>query len=147
MKNINFKWFCSPDNLSYAFYVRTKVFIEEQGCPPELEFDGIDQIAQHIVVFDANNNPLATGRIFETSQGQAKIGRAAVLKKYRGKGYGAVLIKECVKRLFEQNYPDILIHAQTYAIPFYEKLGFSAFGKEFMEDGLPHTQMLCKGKT
>ena len=39
------------------------------------------------------------------------------------------------------------IEANENAIPFYEKLGFSAFGKEFMEDGLPHTQMLCKGKT
>ena len=49
-----------------------------------------------------------------------------------------------MERLEEQGYESILIHAQTHAIPFYEKLGFKPFGEEFMEDGIPHIKMMWR---
>lgn len=147
MKNLYIKWITFPNDLSDAYYIRTKVFVEEQKCPPEWEFDVIDKISEHAVLMDTNESPIATARIFENKNGQATIGRVAVLKEQRGKGYGATIMKECIKRLEQQNYPDILIHAQTYAIPFYERLGFAAFGEEFIEDNIPHTKMLYKRKS
>lgn len=138
---MNITWVKFPEDLSPAYYIRTRVFVQEQNCPEEIEFDDIDRKAQHIVLMDDGENPLATARIFEDSRGQAIIGRVAVLKEHRGKGYGKVVVKEAMKRLENLGYPTILIHGQTYAVPFYEKLGFRAFGEEFIEDGLPHIGM------
>lgn len=140
------QWIQFPQDLSPAHYIRTKVFVQEQNCPPEEEFDKIDKIAEHILLLDKNKNPIATARIFEDSTGQAIIGRIAVLKGHRGKGYGAMVVKEAIKQLEKKGYPNILIHAQSYAAPFYEKLGFEAFGKEFMEVGIPHISMLYRCK-
>ncbi|RBP46805.1 GNAT family N-acetyltransferase [Garciella nitratireducens] len=140
------QWIQFPQDLSPAHYIRTKVFIQEQNCPPEEEFDEIDKIAKHILLLDSNNTPMATARIFEDSTGQAIIGRVAVLKEYRKKGYGAIIVKEAIKQLKKEGYPNILIHAQSYASPFYQKLGFKAFGEEFMEAGIPHISMLYQCK-
>ncbi len=144
MNKLFIKWISYPNDLSDAFFIRTKVFVEEQNCPPEWEFDDTDKVANHVLFQDENKKPIATARVYKTDNNQGKIGRIAVLKEYRGKGFGALIVKECMRKLEHQNYSEILIHAQTYAIPFYEKLGFTAFGKEFIEDGITHIKMLYK---
>lgn len=138
------KWILFPEDLSQAYEVRRKVFVEEQNCPPEDEFDVIDKISEHAVLMDSDDNALATARIFERSPEQASLGRLAVLKEHRGKGYGFTIVDHCLQRLKKQGYPDVLIHAQTHAISFYENLGFEVIGDEFMEDNIPHVEMLHK---
>jgi|SRR5690554_4783080 len=142
MEQTYMDWLLFPEDLSPAYFVRTKVFVEEQKCPPEVEFDVIDKISEHAVLYDHGKNPIGTARIYERTPGQASIGRVAVLKEYRGKGHGAYIVEKCIERLEEQGYESILIHAQTYAIPFYERLGFEAFGEEFIEDDIPHIKMM-----
>ena len=74
----------SPD----ARAIRQSVFVEEQGF--EYEFDDIDEIALHLVLYDENDNPCATGRLF--FDGCMKIGRIAVMKEYRGQSLGSEVI-------------------------------------------------------
>lgn len=71
----------SPD----ARVIRQSVFVEEQGF--EYEFDDIDETALHLVLYDENDNPCATGRLF--FDGCMKIGRIAVMKEYRGQSLGS----------------------------------------------------------
>lgn len=144
MKDMLIDWLIFPEDLSPAYFVRQKVFVEEQNCPPEAEFDVVDKISEHLVLSNLDGNPVGTARIHEKTPGQASIGRIAVLKEHRGKGYGAYIVEKCMERLEEQGYESILIHAQTHAIPFYEKLGFKPFGEEFMEDGIPHIKMMWR---
>ena len=74
----------SPD----ARAIRQSVFVEEQGF--EYEFDDIDETALHLVLYDENDNPCATGRLF--FDGCMKIGRIAVMKEYRGQSLGSEVI-------------------------------------------------------
>ena len=74
----------SPD----ARLIRQSVFVEEQGF--EYEFDDIDETALHLVLYDENDNPCATGRLFFDDC--MKIGRIAVMKEYRGQSLGSEVI-------------------------------------------------------
>ena len=76
-----------------AVKIRTLVFVEEQGFKDE--FDSIDEIATHIVMFDGDN-PVAVGRFFPSeNEGEYIVGRVAVKKEYRGKNLGAEILKAC----------------------------------------------------
>lgn len=69
------------------------------------------------------------------------IGRMAVLKEHRGKGLGAQTMQFCIKKATEQGHKKLYLHAQTYASEFYEKLGFTGYGGEFDDAGIPHIAM------
>lgn len=76
-----------------AVKIRTLVFVEEQGFKDE--FDSIDEIATHIVMFDGDN-PVAVGRFFPSeNEGEYIVGWVAVKKEYRGKNLGAEILKAC----------------------------------------------------
>ena len=80
----------SPD----ARLIRQSVFVEEQGF--EYEFDDIDETALHLVLYDENDNPCATGRLFFDDC--MKIGRIAVMKEYRGQSLGSEVIAYLKKK-------------------------------------------------
>ena len=81
---------------NYAKEVRQKVFVDEQGF--HNEFDDIDETAAHIVMFDEDKIPIATCRIFwDTVMNTYILGRLAVIKEYRGKSIGSVIVKEAEK--------------------------------------------------
>ena len=71
----------------------------------------------------------------------AKIERVAVLADARGHAVGAALVKAAIEHLRERGFRTAKLHAQTYALGFYAKLGFAAFGEVFDEDGIPHKAM------
>jgi len=136
---ITTKWFAGDADLSDAYYIRRAVFIDEQEISEELEYDGTDDDAEHLVVYE-NNHPVATGRLIMV-HGKMHIGRMAVLKEHRTKGLGAVTVRECITKATEQGHSKLYLHAQTYARGFYEKLGFVGFGDEFDDAGIPHIAM------
>ena len=70
-----------------AQFIRQQVFIQEQNIAPEDEWDAQAVIALHFVLY-AENQPIATARLLDNNS----IGRVAVLKAYRGKGIGKLLI-------------------------------------------------------
>ena len=128
------------DDIAACQAVRYAVFVEEQGVAVEIEQDGKDEIAHHILA-QLNGIPIGAARILITGE-SGKIGRVCVLPAHRGKGLGAGLIRACLDHL--RTLPRATraeLGAQTHALPFYEKLGFSAFGPEFVEINTPHQMM------
>lgn len=135
--------FLSPaDDLSQCYAIRRKVFIEEQGVPEELEFDGSDAYAMHLLVFDGEKN-VATGRI-SLIDGIYKIGRVAVLKDERGKNYGDLTVRMLCDRAFRNGAKEVWLDAQLHAVGFYESIGFKTVGTEFLDAGIPHIKMVLK---
>jgi predicted GNAT family N-acyltransferase len=133
------KWFNGIENAPDATSIRQEVFVEEQQFPVESEFDALDAQSVHVVVYD-DGRPVATGRVLHDGK-TFRIGRLAVIKEYRGKGFGDLLIKLLLLKVFEFNPSVVRISAQTYAKGFYERYGFAQVGDEFMEDGVPHIPM------
>lgn len=120
--------------------IRQTVFINEQGF--QNEFDQIDDTAIHIVIYNDDNVPIATCRIFWNEQMHMYIlGRLAVIKKYRGQNIGSLLIKEAEKYVKVMGRKNIALHAQCNATGFYHKLGFTEFGNIENDEGCPHIWM------
>ena len=134
-----YSWQLAPASIRE---IRQQVFIDEQGVPPELEWDATDEIADHYLVVDANNTPLATARLFAALEETARIGRMAVLPAARGKGVGEALLRylmaECAGR-----YQSVQLSAQEYAIGFYQRAGFHVSSDRYDDAGIPHVDMRC----
>lgn len=134
------KWFKGSENLEEGFAIRREVFVEEQKVPLDMEIDELDKNCNHIVVYN-NGEAIAVGRIiFEAHK--CFLGRIAVVKKYRGKGIGEFLVKEMLKKAFDDGIKEVFIHAQAYAEGFYKKIGFRAYGEKFYEAGIEHISMI-----
>jgi len=118
--------------------VRRIVFIEEQHVPEALELDEQDPVCHHVLITDAGNQPVATGRISP----DGRIGRMAVLKEYRGEGIGSALLAALLEYAKREHYGGGYLHAQLTAIPFYEKHGFMVDGEPFMDAGIWHKNMI-----
>ncbi len=117
--------------------VRHQVFVLEQRVPEEQEWDEDDALALHVLA-TRNCEPVGTGRL--TTAG--KIGRLAVLSEFRGKGVGGRILRMLVHEAVYRGLPELVLHAQLQALPFYEKHGFVAEGPVFDEAGIPHRKML-----
>ena len=130
------------DDLATCLDLRRTVFMEEQGVSLVDEIDGFDDEALHMLaLLDAK--PVGCARILISGE-TAKIGRVCVLKDARGKGLGAAIITACLDIARQQSgLARAQLGAQTHAVPFYEKLGFAAFGPVYDDAGLPHRDMEC----
>lgn len=119
-----------------ARYIRNTVFIEEQGF--EKEYDEIDSISKHIVIYE-NGKAIGTCRVFfDTDIDCYHIGRIAVLREYRGKGLGKILVTEGEKVAKAMGGTEVFIGGQVRVKEFYERLGYTAFGEPFMDENVPH---------
>ncbi|MCL1882890.1 MAG: GNAT family N-acetyltransferase [Defluviitaleaceae bacterium] len=137
---ITMKWFMGEkEDLSDVYGIRRTVFVEEQDCPEDEEFDGTDDSCVHLVFYD-DGVPVSTGRIF-ISEEFFKIGRVATLMEYRGRGIATNLMQTLMGACVAMGGHRQIIHAQIVARGFYEKLGFTAYGDEFEEAGIPHIAM------
>lgn len=120
--------------------IRRQVFQQEQGVPPELEFDGQDEAAIHLLVY-LSDRAVGTARIRFIDR-IAKIERLAVLPVARGQGLGKKLM-ETASAIVEQNQgEEIIVHAQAYIKKLYQTLGFEQVGAEFDEAGIAHVKMI-----
>lgn len=126
--------------LEKAFAIRTLVFVVEQNCPPELEWENED-ISTHFIAHIAGK-PVGTARWRRTKNG-FKLERFAVLKEYRGRGVAMALIKTLLKSL-PSDAEYIYLHAQLSAVGLYEKAGFVKEGDLFEEAGIKHYKMVLK---
>src|SRR5688572_13061232 len=117
--------------------IRKTVFVEEQGVPEDLEWDGLDEQAYHVMAFAPDGTPIGTGRLLQDMQ----IGRIAVLKEWRGKGVGRALLDILLVISNKMGYEEVRLHAQTRAVNFYISRGFLPQGEEFMEAGILHVLM------
>jgi predicted GNAT family N-acyltransferase len=117
--------------------IRQKVFVEEQAVPPALEWDGLDAGAQHLLAIDAYGQPIGCARILASGH----IGRMAVLPEWRAQGAGAALLASAIDYAIAQGWTEAKLSAQTHAIGFYEKAGFTLCSDTYLDAGIPHRDM------
>lgn len=120
--------------------IRATVFIDEQGVPAELEWDGEDAHAIHVLATDRSGNPIGTGRMLLHGE-QAHIGRMAVLPSWRNQGVGASLLSGLLEAASARGIHSLFLNAQTTAVAFYERFNFVREGAEFLDAGIPHYRM------
>ena len=139
-----------PADREACFAVRKEVFVAEQGVPPEIEYDAYDEGAVHVLAVREDGLPLGTGRLLHGAAAAAKnggdpavgsLGRLAVLKRARGLGVGAALVRAVEDAARVRGLTAVDLHAQTHALGFYERLGYQAYGPEFPDAGIPHRAM------
>ena len=128
------------DDLETALDIRRIVFMDEQGISLEEEVDGLDADAIQLLAFDGES-AVGTARILINGE-SGKIGRVAVLKDARGKGFGKALIEAAVAEIRRRGCTLAELGARSDAAGFYEPRGFKAVGPEFMDAGYPHQKMV-----
>lgn len=117
--------------------IRQQVFIDEQHVPSELEWDGLDDTALHLLAVAEDGRSIGCTRILS----DASIGRMAVLQEWRRKGVGKALLQAAIELCRQNGWLDIHVSAQTHALDFYEQAGFRGVGEEYMDAGIPHQSM------
>ncbi|HLR10926.1 MAG TPA: GNAT family N-acetyltransferase [Sporosarcina sp.] len=130
----------NDQQLDDAFFVRKKVFVEEQGVPLNLEVDEYDETASHFVVYH-KDVPIGAGRIRETTPNVGKVERVCILPNYRGLHLGKQIMKALENHGAELQFHKIVLNAQSHAIPFYESIGYHITSPEFLDAGIPHRAM------
>ena len=121
-----------------AFTVRHEVFIVEQGVPPELEHDEADDSAVHVVASDGTA-VVGTARL--TRDGEARIGRVAVLPGWRRRGIAGMLLATLEAEARRLGIAEVTLHSQTYVQSLYERHGYAVMGPGFVEAGIDHVPM------
>lgn len=122
------------------YKLRTAVFVVEQNCPYQ-EVDNKDLQAVHLFAKNAKNLT-AYCRLIPSDDG-VHIGRVLVVKEARGSGLARELIQKALDYCRE-HFPTQSIHAQaqSYLQGFYESFGFKAISNVYLEDGIPHWDMV-----
>jgi predicted GNAT family N-acyltransferase len=142
-----------PADREACFTVRKEVFVVEQGVPQDIEYDAHDAhdaVAVHVLAVREDGTPLGTGRLLYGEAAAARIGgegsvgslgRLAVIRDARGLGVGAALVRALEDAARARGLTAVDLHAQTHALGFYERLGYTAYGPEFPDAGIPHRAM------
>ncbi|CCG03155.1 putative acetyltransferase [Blastococcus saxobsidens DD2] len=120
--------------------LRTRVFVEEQGVPPEIEQDAADATAVHVLSRDDAGRLVATGRLLVDGP-TARIGRMAAAADVRGRGHGAAVLAELHRQAAARGATEVELHAQLPARRFYEREGYTAVGDVYEEAGIAHVTM------
>jgi len=133
--------------LDAIYRARQLVFVVEQACV-YLDADGVDEVSWHLAAWSPEHKlPLAYARVVHPGQKYAEpsIGRVITTAPARGTGLGRELVRHVVAHCIA-TFPGqgIRIAAQTRLERFYAEVGFVAVGAPYIEDGIPHTEMLLK---
>ena len=151
MNGVPLYWVCRPfaalgvDALYALLRLRQEVFSVEQQCP-YLDADGIDPACWHLLGWSSGQQLQASLRIVPPGLkygGDASIGRVVTTRDLRGTGLGHELVAKGVVRC-KQLHPgaNIRISAQAHLQRFYQRFGFAAVSEPYLEDGIPHVEML-----
>lgn len=124
--------------------LRIEVFVIEQDCPYQ-ELDGKDKMAYHLILRNVEGVIIGTTRILPKgiSYSEIAIGRVVVAENFRYLKLGHLLMEKSIAFIEEKfGKQDIRLSAQTHLVNYYATHGFTSTGKEYLEDGIPHTEML-----
>ncbi|MFE9494841.1 GNAT family N-acetyltransferase [Streptomyces collinus] len=139
-----------PADREACFAIRKEVFVAEQGVPQDIEYDAYDAVAVHVLAVREDGEPLGTGRLLFGEAAAAKtggdasvgsLGRLAVAGAARGLGVGVALVRAIEEAARAHGLSAVDLHAQSHALGFYERLGYEAYGPEFLDAGIPHRSM------
>lgn len=127
------------DDFAACMAIRRQVFVQEQNVPEQQELDEHDATALHLLA-TLDGRPVGTARLL-IDGAEGKIGRVAILPDCRGTGAGAALMRAALDELRARGVTTARLGAQTHALRFYEKLGFTAYGPVYDDAGIPHRDM------
>ncbi|TCO78268.1 GNAT family N-acetyltransferase [Chromatocurvus halotolerans] len=116
--------------------LRETVFVQEQGVPADIEWDGKDAAAAHAIA-ELGDRPVACGRLMP----DGKIGRMAVLPEARNRGIGARIMTALIDQAMRRGLRTVYLHAQSHAAGFYSRQAFVQEGDTFVEAGIEHVAM------
>ena len=130
----------SLEELYGILRVRSEVFVTGQKCL-YVDPDGKDLDSVQVFALEGDRI-IGCLRIYGKEPGVLQIGRVAVIESQRGRGIGMQMMRQAISYV-RDNLTDekIYLEAQTYAIGFYEKLGFKVISDEFLDEGIPHKGM------
>ncbi|MEM1044145.1 MAG: GNAT family N-acetyltransferase [Bacteroidota bacterium] len=130
--------------------IRQRVFVEEQACPPDEEWDAWDAAAArgrtcHHLLGQVDGTPVATARwrpVTYRGRAAAKLERFAVLPAWRGRGLGRAIVEAAIREAQQAGFATLVLHAQAHLEPLYAAFGFEPVGPVFEEAGIPHIAMV-----
>ncbi len=129
----------STTELYELLKARAEIFVVEQNCVYQ-DLDDKDYVSLHIF-YEENGKVTAYLRAFQKDEETVQVGRVLTVK--HGTGLGGKLLREGIQQIQSLMKPKrIYIEAQCYAAGYYEREGFKVCSDEFLEDGIPHVQML-----
>lgn len=117
--------------------VRQAVFVQEQGVPAELEWDGLDAGCSHLLAEDAQGRPIGCARLLPDGH----IGRMAVVQPWRRRGVGRRLLQAALEQARSAGFTVVRLNAQVHALDFYRRQGFETCSEVFDEAGIAHRAM------
>lgn len=126
--------------------LRSKVFVLEQNCPYQ-DVDGADRHSYQLFGYEPDGKLAGNLRILDKGQtfDNIAIGRVAVEPSLRGKGYARQMMERALAFAADELKADAInISAQVYLVDFYKSLGFAAVSESYLEDGIPHLDMIWK---
>ncbi len=129
----------TEEQMQDAYAIRRIVFIDEQQVPEEEEIDQYEKDATHVVLYE-DNQPIGAGR-FRSLDGIGKIERICVLKEFRNKGAGKVIMDKMEEIAKGKGVSKLKLNAQTHAEKFYLNIGYTTISDIFMDAGIPHVTM------
>ena len=121
---------------AHAAPIRSTVFVQEQGVPRNIELDAMDTQCLHAICF-YGDQAVGTGRLLPDGH----IGRMAVLRAWRGRGVGGLILKALMDKARERGDREVVLSAQVHATAFYRAHGFREEGAQYLEAGIPHQDM------
>ena len=138
---IKIKQINTDEDFKTCLMIRHKVFCKEQNVPKEIEVDKYEKESIHFLAF-FDQKPAATGRL-RIVNNKVKFERIATLEEYRGKGVATKLMRH-MEQFAKEKYPSnqMTLDAQTTALTFYLKLGWSPIGECFYEANIEHQKMI-----
>lgn len=130
--------------------IRRRVFVEEQGCPPEEEWDAWDApeargVTCHHLLGTEDGAPVAAARwrpVMLDGEPAAKLERFAVLPEARGRGHGRAMIAAAMCEAEAAGFETLVLHAQAHLEALYASFGFARVGGVFEEAGIAHVRMV-----
>ena len=127
------------------YFLRQEVFIVEQNCVYQ-DIDQKDHYSYHLMAYD-EEILVAYLRIVHPgiSYDEPSIGRVLTKIGYRGRGISKNIIQSAIQKVRDvYKHSNIRISAQEYLIPFYTSLNFESVGEVYLEDDIPHIEMMHK---
>lgn len=125
--------------------IRTRVFVAEQGVPPELEVDAMDEAGspcRHFLIVGEDGLPFGAFRGYFEDPETVHLQRFCILKEYRGRGFGRDAFLAAARIFSGLGAKKLVFGAQCSAIGFYEKCGCRVTSGVFQDAGIDH-RMMC----
>lgn len=134
----------SPKELVNIMQERVKVFVVEQNCPYQ-EVDKMDETATHVLLQEQGKLVAYARIIPHVDQVHISFGRVLVVKEYRKHKLGRKIVQAALDQIQKQ-FPnkEVKIQAQSYLQNFYSSFGFKAVSDVYLEDNIPHLDMVLE---